>query len=63
MFDMGDQMKPSITLNDDSENQTALGEYKVKSLLQDCMTFKFIDFPLPIGKEVLQKLTSNQKEE
>ena len=53
MFELGDQMKPTLTLCDDKSwaNVSLLDEYKARPLLQNVVTLAFVSFPLPATKE------------
>ena len=60
MFELGDQMKPTLTLFDDTtlDSQSTLNEYKAKSLMQSPMTLAFTSFPLPITKQQIEEITA-----
>ena len=65
MFELGNQMKPVWTVQDDSnlESYAELSEYCAKTLLQDKSTCSFIDFPLPLAKETIKDLAGETKKE
>ena len=65
MFELGNQMKPIWTVQDDSnlESHAELSEYCAKTLLQDKSTLAFIDFPLPLVKATIKELAGETKKE